>query len=282
MAQAKISALEPWLLPAAKEAYKNREQIRNVLGALSEKLLGKKQTIAITGISGIGKTLLFDQLTGNADASGYAPPGKSETTEKGKTTAGGKRFPMVVIPGQESGNRLDALDNLLGGKQTVDGIVHVVANGFVEVRTETAKQELVERGFDTIDSVISHYRQDEFEELAGVCERIRQSHRKTRKPSWLLVAVTKYDLFYDKFNAVEKHYAEVRWGEAGEPESASAILEHLLDRVGSDNFRYNILPVCSWLESFEWNGETVISQLGDEERNHLLAKFVDQMAAFSD
>jgi DNA replication protein DnaC len=70
-----------WLLPVAKEAYENRKDILSAWERISA-WLAKKKGIAFTGMAGVGKTVLFDHLTGTAYKRGYILPLRSESLEK--------------------------------------------------------------------------------------------------------------------------------------------------------------------------------------------------------
>lgn len=59
-----------WVVPAARTVAKNREQVRATLEALWAKLWGRKFRVGFTGMSGAGKTALFDCLTGRAFRTG--------------------------------------------------------------------------------------------------------------------------------------------------------------------------------------------------------------------
>jgi len=78
-----------WLIPVAKEAYKSRAQIATSWERALTHIKGKKIEIAVTGLSGAGKTVLLDHLTGQAFHRGYKPPGRSRSLEKGKMPAKG-------------------------------------------------------------------------------------------------------------------------------------------------------------------------------------------------
>jgi hypothetical protein len=51
-----------WILPVAEQLYANREDIQTNFQKVSNWLLGEKSTIVITGLPGVGKTVLSDSL----------------------------------------------------------------------------------------------------------------------------------------------------------------------------------------------------------------------------
>jgi hypothetical protein len=115
-----------WILPAAEQLYANREDIQNNFQKASNWLLGEKRTIVITGLPGVGKTVLSDYLTDVAYKKGYASPVKSEDLETRKTSIEKQWLDFKVIPGQDSpqrhsiqgqsefSNRLRRLSNQVG------------------------------------------------------------------------------------------------------------------------------------------------------------------------
>ncbi len=86
-----------WLLPIAKEAYENRKDILSAWQRISA-WLAKKKSIAFTGMAGVGKTVLFDHLTGTAYKRGYTLPLRSESLEKGELSAAKKRIRFSADP----------------------------------------------------------------------------------------------------------------------------------------------------------------------------------------
>jgi hypothetical protein len=263
-----------WLLPAAREAYKSREEIASGWGRIYATLFGGKKNIAFTGMAGVGKTVLFDHLTGTAYKPGYAPPPKSESAERGKIASRKKRLRVSVIPGQPAFPRLEELDKLFRGKKAVDGVIHVVASGFIDLRNAAAESALVETGVSTIKDFRRSQLLRELEDLEATCEIIRQAIYKHRKPAWMLLAVTKADLYYDEMAEVERYYS---------PDGRSRFIDRLKElqrQVGTDSFGWDALPVCSWLEDFHWNKQTQPSVLKPNQRDHYLAIFAKRLESY--
>ncbi|HEY6332687.1 MAG TPA: hypothetical protein VI756_25410 [Blastocatellia bacterium] len=263
-----------WALPAAKEAYKNREEIAGAWDKITALLFGKKKSIAFTGMAGVGKTVSFEHLTGKAYKQGYSPPPTSQAREGGKVSFQKKRIHITVIPGQDSPPRLEAVDEVFFGKKGVDGIIHVVSNGFVELRDPVAKQVLVDNGLDTSEKYRQHQLGEELRSLDSTCELVRQAIRRHRKPRWMLVAVSKADLFYETITTVRQFYSP--FGQS----RFSDRLKQLRAQVGADNFQWDAAPTCAWLEDFDWNGEKVHSILKPNERDHFLGAFAKLLETY--
>lgn len=262
-----------WLLPTAVTAYKNREQLQEWWQRFLDSTLGKRKTFAFTGDAGAGKTVLFDHLTGSDLNRGYHPPGASQQQESGRLDAEKRRIRLVTIPGQNSSPRFEAIESLFSDKYAVDGVIHVVAQGYVETRDETARRILIQdQGIDTLSKYREIKLRDELTDLEETCELIRRSLQKHRKPKWLLVAVTKLDLFYNDVAQARAYYSPHN------PDSPfSQTLTRLRRQVGEDNFRWDAAPVCCRPESFNWNLETVRPVLTIAQRDHYLASFAEAL-----
>lgn len=113
-------------------------------------------------------------------------------------------------------------------------------------------------------------RNAEIEAVTEVCGKIRESYHRHRQPMWLLIAVAKYDLFYDRRDDVRRRYAEP-------PHPIPAKLKELESRIGSDNFHRGVCPVCAWPQSFVWSDRTVETQLNLEQRNHFVGLFAEEI-----
>jgi energy-coupling factor transporter ATP-binding protein EcfA2 len=264
-----------WILPAAGEAYKHREEILSLWESIVAKLFGEKKTVAFTGHAGAGKTVLFDHLTGTAFKAGYVPPQTSRDEETGKIAAVGKRIRLVTIPGQNAPPRFDAIQELFSAKHSVTGVVHVVANGFVETRDATARAALInDAGLDTTEKYRAAQLESELKDLDETCELVRQAIRQHRTPKWMVVAVTKVDLFYAKLDNARTYYS---------PHGTSAFakrLAELQEQVGHDNFQWTAVPVCCWLEDFVWSNETTQSTLKPQQRDTYVYHFGAELKKF--
>jgi GTPase SAR1 family protein len=264
-----------WALPLAKEALKDPDRISSAWDRVTGALLGKKRTIAFTGMQGVGKTVLLDHLTGRAYQQGYKPPNRSRKVETGKLNKNHRRLRLSVVPGQVDSVRLHATDSLFRRNKAVHGVVHVVANGFAVLRQAAAQEALVTRAhITTVEEFRTHQLREELQDLDITCELIRDAIRKTNRPAWMLVAVDKVDLYYDSIGNAERYYA--RTSES----PFTARLHELQEQVGTDRFSWESVPVCAWLENFTWNGSVVESKLKPFERDHYLAGFTETLGEF--
>ncbi len=259
-----------WLIPAAKEAYKSRAQIAGHWERIVTQIKGKKIEIAVTGLSGAGKTVLLDHLTGQAYHRGYTPPGRSRSAETGKMSAKGFRLGLSTIPGQDSYVRQTAIANIFEAKRPVDGVIHVVSNGYIEEREAAAREVLIEDlHITTVEQLRRHFLEEELRDLDATLGLLRSSFRKSRKPKWLIVAVAKSDLFYDKILEAQRYYSS----------SGNSVfterMHRFLGQVGSDNFGWEAAPVATRIEDFRWGRETVPSQLKPDQCDHFVGQFAE-------
>jgi GTPase SAR1 family protein len=268
-------AMEPtsWLLPAAKGAYQHRKEIQTAWQKILATLSGKKTKMAFTGMAGVGKTVLFDYLRGEGYKRGYQPPGRSTSLESKTVSASQRRrLAISVVPGQVSPVRRTATEELFEQKNSVvDGAVHVVSNGFVETRESWSASGLENGAFEQY----REYRLDEeLEDLNFTCELIRKAVQKFRKPKWLIVAVTKVDLYHGNLDEARQYYSQ-----AGDSRFIERV-KTLVGQVGSDNFSWTAAPVCTWLENFEWKNTKVVSTLKPQERDQFLASFANLLESY--
>ncbi len=259
-----------WIIPAVKEAYKSREQLAGAWERVVTRIRGKKIEIAVTGLSGAGKTVLLDHLTGQAFHRGYSPPGRSRSSEKGQVPAKGFRIGLNTIPGQGSHPRLTAAAKVFETKRPVDGVIHVVSNGYISLREPAAREALLrDLGMTTVDALRQHFLQQELQDLDETLGLIRKSLKKSHKPTWFIIAVAKSDLFYNQIEDAERYYS---------PSGNSAFVQKMqqfLHQVGSDNLDWEAVPVAAWLEDFHWGSETLPSQLKPDQRDHLIGQFAE-------
>jgi hypothetical protein len=264
-----------WMLPAAQQAYKHRKDLLSAWERLTATLFGEKKAIAFTGMPGVGKTVLFDHLIGRAFRRGYAPPLTSQSVEAGRITGQKKRINLSVIPGQDAPPRIFAISNIFRGKKPVDGVIHVVANGFIEIRSREAKEALTrDAGLTTLNHYRAHQLGQELRDLDSTCELIRQTIFTHRKPTWMLVTAAKADLYFEAIKDAESYYSP-----HGDSRFADRMRQLQL-QVGSDNFTWDALPVCAWLEDFQWNGDVQFSTLKPNQRDHILAAFAEQVEKY--
>jgi hypothetical protein len=268
-------AIDPWVIPnAGLQAYKHRDEIRGIWKRLNNRLRGDRSIVAVTGLSGVGKSVLVDHLTGRAASETYAPPGPSRLLEKGLRRAKGLRLLLRTIPGDPSRIRVEAFDELFNAKEPVAGLVHVVANGYSSIRSGYARTQLESRYHD-LDAFRAAQQEAEIDDLRLTLDSVRGTMRRHRTPFWVLVAVNKADLFADpsSFSAAEAHYTD--------PNGAfSRVLSEFADNVGHDNVQWELVPVSAWSETFAWKASVATPQLDRGQQLAMLVRLARAMEQY--
>lgn len=257
-----------------KEPEKHIKLIEKVWEGGLTWFFGKKVRIVITGMEGVGKSVLFHSISGKTEKLGYKFPHRSEAKESGVISVSEpkRRLVIDVIPGQDSAPRLESMTELfVNSKTPVDGVLHVVGNGLAIFREETTKEQLLEEeALDTIEEYRFYQLDRELKDLQYTCEKIRQAHQKHHKPTWLLLLMDKFDLYKDKEQeAVEQYNSK--------DSEFNQTLSTLQSQIGSDFFRWESLIVSGCLETFEWNGETITPSISESDRKVLLGYLVERL-----
>ncbi len=266
-------------MPAAIDIAGKTEEIGSLWDTLAEALFGKKRRVGFTGMPGVGKSVLLDHITKVMYARGYKVPGQSEKEEVAQIKAEGTRIALTVVPGQQrSRYQREALETLFAGKKTVDGIVHVVANGYPTIRSEVARETLIQQGLDSVAAFRQAQLTAERDDLRRTCTYLRTSILRNHKPTWLLVAVNKVDLYQKpaELSAAQRYYSP----DAAEESEFTKILFDLQREVGSLNFQWQTIRVCSRPEDFHWNGQTVNKTLQLREAEYYVDQFLRELARF--
>jgi hypothetical protein len=226
-----------------------------------------KIPIAVTGMGGAGKTMLYDALLGRVNLIDYKVKGRSEQVETHKSviaTADGKvRVKAIIVPGQDRRPRRDALEHDFSENRGPDGVVHVVCWGYNRVWKPTQRQavlrDLVASGKmpDKLDdpaarraaleAVRERNLSEEIEDFKQTCERLKEAWEGRR--GWLVIAVAKCDLFWDSRDAARDYYMPGS-GPPGAESEFCRILRELVDYIEPENCDVAVVPVSCYPESY--------------------------------
>ena len=155
--------------------------------------------VAVTGMTGVGKSRLVDRLARRASGDGVAEVGSAVMERRTRRSPRLQGFRFLVVPGDNAATRLGALDEVFHD-EPVDGVIHVVANGYATPRrtagttgtaTATREQQLAA----------------ELEDWTITSHRIASLAVRRDKPIWLVIAVTKTDLYPDDVDEVVHYYS---------------------------------------------------------------------------
>jgi hypothetical protein len=198
---------------------------------MSRLLRRRFPTVAVTGMTGVGKTQLADRLARRTTGDEAAEVGSAVMERRTRRSARLHGFRFLVVPGDNAATRLGALDEVFHD-EPVDGVIHVVANGYATPRrtagtsgTATATRE---------DQLAA-----ELEDWAITSHRIASMAVRRDKPVWLVIAVTKADLYADELDDVVHYYS---------PGSGSPFgnkVDELRALAGGAKLSVDVLPVSS-------------------------------------
>ena len=225
-------------------------------------------TVAVTGMTGVGKTRLADRLSRRASAQSSAEEGQEvgsavmERRTRRNARLRGYRF--RVVPGENAATRLGALDEVFHD-EPVDGVLHVVANGYATPR----------RTGGTSGAALASREEQlaaELEDWAITAHRIASMAVRRDRPTWLVVAVTKADLFADDIDAAVHYYSPGSGSPFGDK------LDELRALAGGAKLSIDVLPVCAKGSGKKASGT---SGLSDKECTDLVGRLELRMAQLS-
>ncbi|MEO7448713.1 MAG: GTPase [Humibacillus sp.] len=198
---------------------------------LTRLLRDRYPMVAVTGMTGVGKSQLVDRLTRRAADDATLEVG-SATMER-RTRRGAKLhgFRFLVVPGDNAATRLSALDEVFHD-EPVDGVIHVVANGHATPRR--AAGTTGEASATREEQLAA-----ELEDWAITSHLIASMAVRRHKPIWLIIAVTKTDLYPDDVDDVVRYYSP------GSGSPFAARVDALRALAGGAKLSIDVLPVSS-------------------------------------
>jgi hypothetical protein len=264
------------------------------------KLPLRYQPIVITGQPGAGKSVIYDALTGHIGST-YFPGGQSTKVDdwRVKTGTGRRRRSSVsVIPGQSEWEDEEQIFNQAfrtGPGPT--GVIHVVDWGYDWVwgsnQRRAKAQQMLRTGKKRFD-LATLRRQNLYDELTyfrTISEMLKIAWAPPRPPgAWLIVAVTKCDLYWPHLEAARRYYLPTRDVDEVTPfRSALAGLVRTLHYGGLR--RLAVLPVSSLGRPYDFSEATpdfqfpspvhADSSLGDLQRQVLVNRLQRTVGEFN-
>ncbi|MFC0542439.1 GTPase domain-containing protein [Kutzneria chonburiensis] len=228
--------------------------------------------IALTGMRGAGKTTLHKALRHRLPIGESAKRGESPDKERDRfvleTPVGRKRVKLVVVPGQKDsppGRR--TISEVFMGSSAPTGVLHSTSCGYSTIwdpNTQRAALDLVPAGAPALPAVqrIQNYNlQHELDDFLQTKDLLQQAWQYTTKPIWLVLAVSKVDLYRTQSALDDAGRYYIPAADPAKDSEFSRELRGLVDFVGQGRFvhkdgggqpviRIAVLPVCAYLEAY--------------------------------
>ena len=187
--------------------------------------------VAVTGMTGVGKTQLADRLTRRTSGDGVAEVGSAVMERRTRRSPRLQGFRFLVVPGNNAATRLGALDEVFHD-EPVDGVIHVVANGHATPRRTAGTS-------GTASATREEQLAAELEDWTITSHRIASMAVRRDKPIWLVIAVTKTDLYPDEVDEAVQYYSPGSGSPFGDKVDALRAL------AGGAKLSIDVLPVSS-------------------------------------
>ncbi|KAB1988310.1 hypothetical protein [Streptomyces triticiradicis] len=243
-----------------------------------------RHTIAFTGEPGAGKTMLFQALSEGGVRLGGQETRKSLVPELGHSNLvlGSLRIRVsaLVVPGQVAQERDRAMTSILSEHTSPTGIIHVVCWGHNKVWNRP-NQNVMERaardssGALTPEAIRAWHLEKELADFETLCERINETRAAQRSLRWMIVAVSKADLFWDRIDDARDYYVPGFDAAAHPPTAESGFSTALRDLADHNDIRIAVVPISSQLlrHSFSDSLRPRLSQLDSTGVGALLDHF---------
>ena len=205
--------------------------VANAPERIGQVLRRRYPLVAVTGMTGVGKSALADRLSRRVQADLEPEVGSATMERRTRRAAKLRGFRYRVVPGENAATRLGALDDVFHD-EPVDGVLHVVANGYATPRRPAGT---------TGTGAASREEQlaAELEDWKITAHRLASMAVRRSRPTWLVIAVTKADLYPDEVEAAVEYYSPGSGSPFGD------ILDELRSLAGGAKLSVDVLPVCS-------------------------------------
>jgi hypothetical protein len=241
--------------------------------------------IVVTGLRGAGKSVLYESLIGKVRNS-YVPHGPSLDVESHKTfirSARSKiRAQAIVLPGQDSDERAAASIKIFGHGSYPAGVIHAASWGYGTV-WEVGDQESVAEEIEAtgrradLEAIHEWNLREELGDFEETCTRLKEAWGR-RSQVWLIIAVTKCDLYWSDLGRVRDYYIPGRPTppHPGQPPSESAfcqLLRGVVEYVGEGNCKVAVVPLSCYTEAYRFNAVSKQASLDARTTANLVNQF---------
>ena len=187
--------------------------------------------VAVTGMTGVGKSQLVDRLTRRGSGDGVPDVGSAVMERRTRRSPRLQGFRFLVVPGDNAATRLGALDEVFHD-EPVDGVIHVVANGYATPRRTAGTT-------GAASATREEQLAAELEDWTITAHRIASLAVRRDKPIWLVIAVTKADLYPDDVDEAVEYYSPGSGSPFGDKVDALRAL------AGGAKLSIDVLPVSA-------------------------------------
>jgi hypothetical protein len=182
-------------------------------------------------MTGVGKSQLADRLSRRTANNAVTEVGSAVMERRTRRSPRLHGFRFLVVPGDNAATRLGALDEVFHD-EPVDGVVHVVANGYATPRrtagtsgaaTATREQQLAA----------------ELDDWSITAHRIASMAVRRDQPVWLVIAVSKADLYAGSVEEAVRYYSPGSGSPFGDK------VDELRALAGGAKLSVDVLPVSA-------------------------------------
>lgn len=220
--------------------------------------------VLILGRPNVGKSVLLSHLKSDFYKNTWEKPDQSYKIETAVIPMGNKVKIFRNLPGQSGNDKYVGLHRAFRSKY-LEGIIYVTDFGFTDIRDNILKKEIeLDSDSNTIDKRITNNLKDELKDINKLMIRIGELKANGIGPNWLLIAVNKVDLYYDKIDEAMRYY-DVRFDSL-----FSQCLKEELAKFGEFNLDIRIVPISVLDDEFKWGQTVVKSKLAISLQRNLM------------
>ena len=174
---------------------------------------------------------IADRLARRVSDAGTVDVGSAVMERRTRSSARGRGFRFRVVPGDNAATRLGALDEVFHD-DPVDGVLHVVAWGHATPRRTAGVSGSAQA---TREAQLAA----ELEDWAVTSHLVASMAVRREKPIWLVIVVTKADLFEGDLDEALRYYSPGSGSPFGQK------LDELRALAGGARLSIDVLPMCS-------------------------------------